>query len=93
MEREMQWQPIETAPKDGTHILIYTVDHPGPVPARDMPARVTAFWYAPYGEWHLVMAWGYEAENQVYGVPTHWQPLPDPPKPALTLDIEKAPAG
>jgi Protein of unknown function (DUF551) len=60
------WQPIETAPKDGTAILLcvgrwMTVGH---------WHRVAGGWssngpvYSPYG-----------LDEQ----PTHWQPLPEPP--------------
>lgn len=78
-----EWQPIETAPKDGTHILLYV---PADSADHAPEAMVTGFWYALYSEWDLVMAWGYEAESQVYGEPSHWTPLPPPPRTSVTID-------
>jgi hypothetical protein len=68
----MSWQPIETAPKDGTKVLLQPSDH------REYPF---------IGHWGHVgryttspsMWLGHE-----YGAVrdcdlTHWQPLPEPP--------------
>jgi hypothetical protein len=65
----MNWQPIETAPKDGTPILGY----------RDgqMTTVVWKRWGEWAGEWCLV-APGYYAEADDWE-PTDWTPLPDPP--------------
>lgn len=59
------WQPIETAPKDGTWVLLYEQPQPG----WSAPAHV-AQWSR--GEWQ---------EAGEYGVndATHWQPLPEAP--------------
>lgn len=58
----MTWQPIETAPDDGTDVL--TCDFRG---------QMRVLHFSEYsGEW-ICSAWSsYD--------PTHWQPLPDPPK-------------
>jgi hypothetical protein len=61
-----EWQPIETAPKDGTDILVWmfgnsmavvfyddNLDHP----------------------WHTMDGPAYHKE-----APTHWMPVPEPPK-------------
>ena len=61
------WQPMETAPKDGTSILI----------ARTIYglACVDFAWFTSGDtgpHWR-----NYEAEHLF---PTHWMPLPDPPK-------------
>ena len=68
------WQPIETAPKDGTWVLVW-----GPLEAW---SSVKAAWYAMNRRigrayWKMDGEWDdYElADNQ----PTHWMPLPDPP--------------
>ena len=60
-----EWQPIETAPKDGTAVLVYD----GKI--------TTAEWYGLGGYWSLcrVGAWAEDSETD----PTHWMPLPDPP--------------
>lgn len=72
----MSWQPIDTAPKDGTEILVY-----GPASWR---------WktYAPgrHVAWFAGNAWqGRDADNDAGLHPTHWQALPEPP----TTDKEK----
>ena len=69
--RDDGWQPIETAPRDQV-ILAW----PGP---GDDP--VVVFWFKPTkgpGLW-------YEAGTDAYSVdPTHWRPLPPPPRQALS---------
>jgi hypothetical protein len=67
----MQWQPIETAPKDGTEIWLFCPD--------EQPQQVAGYWAAdPNGPY-----WAY-CEQLVMDVageafPTHWMPLPPPP--------------
>lgn len=61
-----EWQPIETAPKDGRWILTWTTD--------------ISHAFSPY----LVVRWKgnewcYEAGKDFFA-PTHWTPLPEPPK-------------
>lgn len=57
-----EWQPIETAPKDGSKVLILELDsvHDAVYLSRK------DIWVSPDG------AYGYD--------PTHWMPMPDPPK-------------
>lgn len=67
----MEWKDISTAPRDGTAILISDNSNPN---------------------WQILIAsWGYGSwnvhGNEIYGemcginpVPTHWIPLPPPPK-------------
>jgi len=70
------WQPIETAPKDGSEILIYC----GAPWAKIEKAK----WYAPWANW-LTGNFPVDParESGTYGigsfVPTHWMPLPTPP--------------
>lgn len=60
----MKWQPIETAPKDGTDILLGF--------ANDNRPAVVAGWYDNWEE--------YDTINVVKGRPTHWMPLPEAPE-------------
>lgn len=67
------WQPIETAPKDMSDIIVW-----GP----DVPTQ-TAYW-APdwYGD-KSKPGWMASNLDEEYGAfihPTHWMPLPEPPK-------------
>lgn len=70
-----EWHPIETAPKDGTTIRLK-------VPAEGMNAgfEENARWRSgvdedgPYGFWSYGFGW------LTHVKPTHWMPLPDPPK-------------
>ena len=57
------WQPIETAPRDGTVVLAYDPNwyrYPHPMEYRD-------------GAWSL---WFHDVGAMR---PTHWMPLPEPP--------------
>jgi hypothetical protein len=69
------WQPIETAPKDGTFILIYLGD---PWNKVEM-----ARWYDTWNNWQTDILPDYPEREEVYGigscVPTHWMPLPEAP--------------
>jgi hypothetical protein len=74
-------QPIETAPKDGTHVLLF-------VQYSDAPGEwVMGYW--PYagrpdmdelGSWKLVQAGTWAEDISVNGLPTHWRPPPPPPR-------------
>lgn len=72
------WRPIETAPKDGTVILVAITGG-----RRD--TIVTAYWEPDTKEWWLANT-DYDdyfasciAEIMI-GEVTHWMPLPEPPK-------------
>lgn len=62
------WQPIETAPKDGSCVLLYWPD---------IDSIATGAWYAPLG---CVEHWCKDCRVTYCIDPTHWMPLPDPPK-------------
>lgn len=72
------WQPIETAPKDGTTVICFWPDHGGDSEVGLMggPVIGAARWMSP--STHLVKHWCYEGRWTVAD-PTLWQPLPDPP--------------
>lgn len=71
----MTWQPIETAPMDGTPILLYK------------PNEKRMGQYIVAGYWNELwlscggrgLAYFSHLDQRDYGHPTHWQPLPEPP--------------
>lgn len=74
-----EWQPIETAPKDGSRIIgwvgeIVTLDY---VP----PCRIGS-----KGHIHIPEQWVQESDSGrcTPFMPTHWMPLPSPPTGADT---------
>lgn len=76
----MEWQPIETAPKDGTWILVYgkgTEDE-------DEPRQIAVAQYTNYlnssiTAWHWQFAWCDGGHLGYFSEPTHWMPLPSKP--------------
>jgi hypothetical protein len=71
VELKQGWQPIESAPKDGTAIL-------GAAKDREVWAQTTVRWENDGdGYWGLVEI-GANAEDSEWW-PTHWLPLPEPP--------------
>lgn len=68
-----EWLPIENAPRDGTRILAWSPDWMHVVIAwwRENP-RVRRSWFTITDEYD-----DYDLEDEQ---PTHWQPLPEPPK-------------
>lgn len=75
----MNWQPIETAPKDGTRVLIWdgcTVY----LASFGFDVGNGPMWQPEYAEVPM-----YDDDG-----PTHWQPLPAPPRtdePGVTFKI------
>ena len=66
----MEWQPIETAPKDGTSILIYAED-----------SVIEAYFSDDLNEWSPVTldCHGCGCCGMDYPTPEYWMPLPDAP--------------
>jgi hypothetical protein len=72
-----EWQPIETAPKDGTRILVV-----------DCGFVQIARWdeeFDNYNDRQGVPAWAtFACDDGFYSEyaenPTHWMPLPEPPR-------------
>lgn len=63
------WRPIETAPRDGTEVLL----------AFDSGAIEKAVWAQSNGEQAFLISrpdWSRYPDDK----PTHWKPLPDPPR-------------
>ena len=106
MEHEMsEWQPIETAPKDGTPILGWCVHSADPY-YLDGVNRLTIYGGHTEGLGHVIdgpniIQWGgsfddstwdepgswmpdwwfqYGSGFEVTANPTHWMPLPEPPR-------------
>lgn len=64
------WQPIKTAPKDGTNIIVYRPSFDG----RYIPQVGMDWWFKTNsGD----MTW---AKSRPDTQPTHWMPFPEPPK-------------
>lgn len=62
----MDWQPIETAPTDGTRILMC-----------GKGGKIADGYYGQPDGWAnpKQFVWPY-----IHANPTHWMPLPEPPK-------------
>jgi hypothetical protein len=66
------WQPIETAPKDGTFVMLWVGgDYPAHCARFEIWKDGSAGWVASNhgGVWTCVQ----------FGTATHWMPLPAPP--------------
>ena len=61
------WQLIETAPRDGTSVLLF-------MPRQSGDFIATGEWSSAHGGW--VETWGHRS----WGQPTHWMPEPEPPQ-------------
>lgn len=89
----MTWQPIETAPRDGTAILVMCDIWPGTKSghAEECTGYNTyvAQWWSREGEegqgaWMCYMDRIYEPRCPIE--PTHWMKLPPPPTDTYTRD-------
>lgn len=78
-----EWQSIETAPKDGSCILVWSRTWAGEVnrPEEDNGSCYVAFYTNGksdyHGEWWYVHGGDAHAS---WVQPTHWMPLPTPPE-------------
>lgn len=94
-----EWQTIDTAPKDGTHILaiLYreaTEDMDGL--RRGSFSEVREIWFRPYRQFGMQLPWhagdpfdahdGMAPDHFGEDVPTHWQSLPNPPPPSNSTE-------
>jgi len=76
----MDWQPIETAPKDGTRILIYPVRFHDVKAARYFNAPEITYWFGAKPGYPESGYWvGASLRKHAPEDFTHWQPLPEPP--------------
>lgn len=69
----VEWRGIESAPKDGSRVLLgKIVGH---------PSHKTALWWAVAGYWsERWKNWNDGVEPSGLAGPTHWSPLPKPPE-------------
>lgn len=65
----MEWQPIESAPKDGSRVIIYDPD---------IPSEKGIVTEALFDSWRET--WTDTVETYLRYNPTHWMPLPEPPQ-------------
>lgn len=72
-----EWQPIETAPMDGTAVLVYREDA-GVFTAHyvEDDAHLSSPMNPPEGDCYWFTTGG---EDLTDDMPTHWMPLPDAP--------------
>lgn len=76
----MEWQPIETAPHNGTKCVVGAF-------IKDSGWCMGICWYEPrHGQW-LTMS-----GNMPDGKPTHWLPLPEPPKVGADAGVVRRPS-
>lgn len=74
------WQPIETAPKDGTRILVARIGATGGVQHLGIEATPVHVMWACVGYWSAKWNnWNDGFEPCGLAGPNYWQPLPPPP--------------
>lgn len=71
----MTWQPMETAPKDGSRVLLFS-------PTESDYVRV-GWWSAIYKEWMS------HQSCTLFTHATHWMPLPAPPQETSPDETER----
>ena len=80
------WKPIESAPRDGTAILVYWHSpHVEEHTVCDVNCAVSAWWSeeGENGEWICYM--DMPEDPTLHFDPTHWMPLPPPPEQEAAL--------
>ena len=77
-----EWQPIETAPRDGTTIFLWAKDAGGPFPMAWEASGFNPLFSKSMGIWVLLgggLTW---TEDDPAGAPTHWRPYFNTPQEA-----------
>jgi hypothetical protein len=69
---EQDWQPIETAPRDGTAVLCWPFNYSSLFEGKAEPEIVIGFFSE--NDW-----WCESNVSKTFD-PTHWRPLPAPPE-------------
>ena len=70
------WRPIETAPKDGTVILVALPEPICTIINWSVRRVATAYFQAQGHDWVVEGNWATRNHLDL----THWQPLPEPPE-------------
>lgn len=84
-EQPEPWQPISTAPTDGTRILVTNEDRRGVWIARYTPQYQSG--YRPENPWQSMMLNCEDHHNNRGSfTPTNWMPLPHPATPIRTKE-------
>lgn len=99
LREALDWQPIETAPKDMTQVLVsYICGKRRMVAHAQYTPRYTEEninsdcseyceekdnYYTPEGWYEICAAWDDYSSMKMHYEPTHWMPLPEPPNEAL----------
>jgi hypothetical protein len=75
----MKWQPIETAPKDGTRVILFrpTARSWAQIITGKFNLDIYASKMRPYWDTDIAILEGKSATRS--NAPTHWMPLPEPP--------------
>ena len=83
----MIWQPIETAPEDGTHVLLLIKDYEyggdySIHEKRPVNVAIEGWWDADIAEWRVVVlpSHGCDCCSAPNSDPTHWMPIPGLPE-------------
>ena len=73
----MGWQPIETAPRDGTTVLLLSQEAVKQGRLLKHGGCAVDYWHDPKRDNCRFTGWG--KFNETYWPPSHWMPLPPPP--------------
>ena len=75
----MDWRPIDSAPKDGTAIMVYGTQNTLAWDSKENDPRHAVMRWNPnpggHGHWEA-----YYSGRDPVDEPTHWMPLPESPK-------------
>lgn len=88
------WQPIETAPKDGSWVLLSGGRQSDPTwyDQGDVtwPSAAVCRWCDEFESWKMGVVWDGDLRSN-YDDPTHWIPLPAPPavNQSLTTEVKR----
>jgi hypothetical protein len=79
------WQPIQSAPHDGTPVLLGRFK-----PGDEYDGRVRVDWWRNHMRDGYI---GFGHFNPTYWPPTHWMPIPERPDAPTTRNMGDLPSG